>query len=99
MLALVEKMVEAVEEGDPGVILEHVAFDFQSEDGLTYPDIQSVVEEYLVPARTMGARLESVEVDSVSTGDEGALQVRARVRFARGTSLRTRSLPPESWGC
>ncbi len=97
VLRLVERLVEAVEEGDPRVILEHVAFDFRSEDGLTYPDVQSIVLEYLVPARTIGARLESVEVDSVSTPStegEGELQVRARVRFARGTSLRSNLPPP-----
>ena len=94
VLGLVERMVEAVEEGDPRVILEHVAFDFRSEDGLTYPDVQSVVMEYLVPGRMTGARLESVEVSPAKPEGEGELQVRAQVRFARGTSLRTRNLPP-----
>lgn len=83
--AVVEGMVEAVEEREPRAILEHVAFDFRAEDGLTYPDVQSLVLEFLMGPAIPGARLESAQVDR--DRDRGEVRVRARVRFARGERL------------
>ena len=90
--AILDSLVRAVEEHDPGTILSHVAFDFRSEDGLGYADVQSLVMEYLLPRTLVGARLESVEVFRGESSDE--IGTRARVRFARGTRLSDRALPP-----
>jgi hypothetical protein len=90
--ALVDNLVAAVEAGTPQVILSHVAFEFQTDDGLTYPDVQSVALEYLIPDVTVGSRLESVEVGAGDASEE--VRARVRVRFARGARLSRRSLPP-----
>ncbi len=90
--AILDSLVQAVEEHDPGTILSHVAFDFRSEDGLGYADVQSLVMEYLIRRIEVGARLESVEVFRVESSDE--IETRARVRFALGTRLSDRALPP-----
>ncbi len=90
--AILDSLVRAVEEHDPGTILSHVAFDFRSEDGLEYADVQSLVMEYLIRRIEVGARLESVEVFRVESSDE--IGTRARVRFALGTRLSDRALPP-----
>ena len=90
--AILDSLVRAVEEHDPGTILSHVAFDFRSEDGLGYADVQSLVMEYLIPRTLVGARLDSVEVFRGESSDE--IRTRARVRFARGTRLSDRTLPP-----
>jgi hypothetical protein len=89
---VVDELVVAVEEGETGTILSRVAFEFRTEDGLAYPDVQSIVQEYLIPQRTIGARLESADVRVGDGPDE--IRVDTRVRFARGTKLRDRSLPP-----
>jgi hypothetical protein len=90
--AVVEGMIEAIEENDPHAILEHVAPEFRSEDGLTYPDVQSIVLEYLLGEHRLGARL---ELGSFEPGEEpGEIRVRARVRFARGARLSDRQGPP-----
>ena len=90
--ALLDDLVEAVEARTPQVILSHVAFEFRTDDGLTYPDVQSIVLEYLIPEETLGARLESAEVTVGDAPDE--VRSEARVRFARGARLSRRSLPP-----
>ncbi len=90
--AILDSVVQAVEEHDPGTILSHVAFDFRSEDGLGYADVQSLVMEYLIPRIEVGARLESVEVFQGGSPDE--IGTRTRVLFSHGTRLSDRALPP-----
>lgn len=90
--ALVRSLVAAVEESEPRAILEHLDPSFRTDDGLTYADVQSVVLEFLVSGEGVGARLESL--DLTSAGEADAFDVRARVRFARGTRLAERRLPP-----
>jgi hypothetical protein len=82
--AIVEALVASVDEREPRAILEHLAFDFRSEDGLSYPDVQSIVLEYLMGAEIPSARLESSEI--VPGGEPDVVRVHARLRFARGTS-------------
>ena len=89
--AILDSLVRAVEEHDPGTILSHVAFDFRSEDDLGYADVQSLIMEYLLPRTQVGARLESVEVFRGASSDE--IGARTRVRFARAR-LSDRALPP-----
>ena len=90
--SLLEDLVEAVEERRPQFILSHVGFEFRTEDGLTYPDVQSIVLEYLIPENTLGARLESVDIAAGDPPDE--VRCEARVRFVRGARLSNRTLPP-----
>jgi hypothetical protein len=90
--ALVEELVMAIEERTPAMILSHVAFEFRTDDGLTYPDVQSIVMEYLIPESTLGARVQSLDVTGGDASDE--VRAQARVRFARGAHLSGRTLPP-----
>ena len=89
--ALLDTLVAAAEDGDAQRILAHVAFEFRTEDGLGYADVQSLVLEYLLPGTTVGARLESAEVGRGE--DPREIEARLRVRFARGTLLSGRRLP------
>jgi hypothetical protein len=90
--SVLDRVVAAVEDRAAGPILSHVAFEIQTQDGLRYADVQSIVMEYLLPERTLGARLESAEIEP---GPEpGEIRVNARIRFAKGTRLRNRDLPP-----
>jgi hypothetical protein len=89
---LLDELVEAVEEHQPQLILSRVAFDFRSDDGLTYADVQSITLEYLIPEGTIGAQLQSVDVTPGDAPDE--IRARTTVRFARGARLSDRNLPP-----
>ena len=86
-------MVAAVEQGQPEQILRHVSVEFESEDGLQYPDVDALVMTFLLRDESRGARLEDLSIDQES---ERLAHVRARVHFASGTSLRDRAqaLPP-----
>jgi hypothetical protein len=90
--SLIDEIVEAVEGRRPQVVLDYLAFDFRSNDGLTYPDVQSILLEYLIPERTIGARLESLDLTPGAGSEE--IRARAAIRFARGTRLSDRALPP-----
>ena len=57
MRAILDSLVRAVEEHDPGTILSHVAFDFRSEDDLGYADVQSLVRI----AKATGGRFYNVK--------------------------------------
>jgi hypothetical protein len=89
------QIIEAIEGGDPKTILEHVSFDFQSEDGLGYAEVQSIVLNFLVRDQRAGARLEDLSIEQKNVG-RGTHEVRARVVFAMGYSIREahQPLPP-----
>ena len=89
--AVMSDLIEAIEARVPGEVLEHVAFEFEAQDGVGYPEVQSLVLTYLLRDEVLGARLEQLEIEPA--GQDAARRVRARVAFVRGTRLAQSQVP------
>lgn len=87
----VQAMLAAVEEKDPGGVLEPVSFEYRGEEGLGYADVQSLVLTFLLWEEPIGVRLQSLSIESL--GASGQQRVQARVAFARGVRLRQSPRP------
>ena len=83
--ALARELTDAVEAGQPGRILEHVAFDFRGSEELDYRTVQSIVDSLTLRPGPLGARLEHVEVTELVHGE--SYRMRARVSFSSNRPL------------
>jgi hypothetical protein len=87
----VHEILAAIEEGKPEAVLQHVAFEYRGDDGLGYPEIQSLVLTFLLREETVGARLEDLSIEPA--GGDDTHRVHARVAFVRGRRLRHSEAP------
>ena len=93
---ILRALVVAIEEKDPEAVLQSVAYAYQGEDGLGYPEVQAIVLSFLLREEPIGARLKELTVEPA--GADSRRRVQARVLFARGVRLQhdARAAPPGS---
>ena len=89
------RMIAAVEDGEPDTILRRVSPEFQSDDGLGYADVQSLVLDFLLRDESVGARLEELTIEPpIEPGLP--YRVRAELTFALGAKLADSRAPTPS---
>ena len=92
---LLDDVIGAIEDKDPGAVLAPVSYRFEATGGLGYPDIEALALTFLLRDEPVGARLEDVRISPGTTAD--SRRVDATVWFVSGTRLRDRPGPvPES---
>ncbi len=82
---ILRALVVAIEEKDPEAVLQRVAYAYQGEEGLGYPEVQAIVLSFLLREEPIGARLMELTVEPAEAGSRRRVQ--ARVLFARGLRL------------
>ena len=88
---VVEVVIEAVEAGRPGHVVEYIAYEFESVDGLTYPDAVAAVETLLLKHEEISAELIELEVEEGA--DPRRKRVSATLAFAPEARRADGSLP------